>query len=587
MIRNAFLSILVVLLFSSLVFSACPFYVSVDAYSDQGIDLFYPMCTLNHYSGIPSGLLRGYSNITQTFKPSVSGEMPYLNLTGFRTEGQTTDTEKSFSPVDNHTCYDSSSSYTSISSTYPTIAQRIYVTDLMAWGTISIPIVKGYTSAAGDIAISIQGDTAGAPNGIPINGIYATIPGNEIWNNLTVQTYAADFSDPIYLFTSTYYWIVIELAPDAPPGTSYFISDYTSGGCRSDATQYFSTYSGGAWHPVAGAHINLALNAYGYPGFWNNYLCARVYSGAPPNSAGTFLKAAKLNFTNASHPGYGNEWSEFTSWYTDELCTAGATSTGPTVTAGSTYSISVIEPLYGDNAILYSSGPDLYTNGSVYYSYFNNPTYTNLANGDLRFQTWACTSKAPNGGSCGSGSDCWSGYCNNSICCYQGQCCPTPGVQGPCPSSPSLMTCQSDYHCGGILSGGECSEYWQCSLFHCNNGFCCIGGTCCNNPGHQDSCPVGQICSISYVCVGATPTPTASVTPTPPIACTSTMDCPYAYNCDTAMHLCYPRAQKYQQWGLEWIGLFFQMNTVYIIVVGAIILIFLVALPTLSRAREE
>jgi len=94
----------------------------------------------------------------------------------------------------------------------------------------------------------------------------------------------------------------------------------------------------------------------------------------------------------------------------------------------------------------------------------------------------------------------------------------------------------------------------------------------------------------TQMCVGSvtpTPTPTASVTPTPPIACTSTMDCPYAYNCDTAMHLCYPRAQKYQQWGLEWIGLFFQMNTVYIIVVGAIILIFLVALPTLSRAREE
>jgi hypothetical protein len=89
------------------------------------------------------------------------------------------------------------------------------------------------------------------------------------------------------------------------------------------------------------------------------------------------------------------------------------------------------------------------------------------------------------------------------------------------------------------------------------------------------------------VAPSSSPTPTVTSTPTAPVYCNSTMDCDYAYNCNTTSHSCYPRSQNYQQWGLEWVGMFFNFSTMYLVYAGFIILICIVAIGFLKNVRED
>lgn len=87
-----------------------------------------------------------------------------------------------------------------------------------------------------------------------------------------------------------------------------------------------------------------------------------------------------------------------------------------------------------------------------------------------------------------------------------------------------------------------------------------------------------------------TPSPAPSVTPTPtlpPGSCTSAADCSYGYNCNRDTGICYQRSQDYTAWGNYWIELFFNWNTAYLVIAGTIILIFIVALPFMSKLRDE
>ncbi|MEZ4310772.1 MAG: hypothetical protein R3F14_22240 [Polyangiaceae bacterium] len=139
--------------------------------------------------------------------------------------------------------------------------------------------------------------------------------------------------------------------------------------------------------------------------------------------------------------------------------------------------------------------------------------------------------KAPDGTTCGNGSECQSGNCVNGFCCDTAcgatcMSCAVPGSEGTCTNVPSGQDIDNDCPgpdlCDGMgvckkLPGGACVTSSQCLMGMCADSVCCntaCGGVCeaCDLAGSEGTCtkvPNGQdpdnectgVCNGNGACV--------------------------------------------------------------------------------------
>lgn len=150
---------------------------------------------------------------------------------------------------------------------------------------------------------------------------------------------------------------------------------------------------------------------------------------------------------------------------------------------------------------IYNKTPHIFNATKSGYNYsFDLHSVSQPVNDITLMLRWVGT---PNGGNCTNNTQCGSGYCNNGYCCDSGTCCNDPTHQDSCPVG---NICTLEYNCTPTLANCQASAFsWLCTSGYASHGFCAPSGWGCGVPGAQSSCDSNFICYSTCYCIARSP----------------------------------------------------------------------------------